>query len=105
MYDDLLGPRKEKEKKGMERKINLKRKYKLDADTSPETMKDEEDPWAGAGEDLLNEEEEETILDLTDFEDDGLDEEIEKALKDFVDEDDCDCDEDDELYPSQDIGN
>jgi len=104
MYDDLLGPRKEKEKKGMERKINLKRKYKLDADTSPETMKDEEDPWAGAGEDLVNEEEE-TILDLTDFEDDGLDEEIEKALKDFVDEDDCDCDEDDELYPSQDIGN
>jgi hypothetical protein len=117
MYDDLLGPRKPKieEKK----KINLKRKYKLDVDSPPPIK--EEDPWAGAGEDLSGEEEE-TVLILDDEEYGDLDEEIEKALQDLQDLDDweedipeeeceggdscMDCDgcDDDELDPSQDIG-
>lgn len=105
MYDDLLGPRKRKEEMPLKKK-----KYKLDpVQSSPPTTSPPpttDDPWAGAGEDLVNEEEE-LELDLSEF-DDGLDDEIEKALKEFVDEDedeecedscmDCDgCEDDDEL--------
>jgi len=109
MYDDLLGPRKKPEEE-----ISLKKKYKLN---DPPPTSPPNDPWAGAGEDLKNEEEE---IDLPEFdlefdEEEELEKELEKALEGFADDDDCECepdvcdgcdgcDQDSQLDPSEDIG-
>lgn len=111
MYDDLLGPRKKPEEE-----ISLKKKYKLNDPPPTSPPPTTNDPWAGAGEDLKNEEEEIDLPEFDlEFDEEELEKELEKALEGFADDDDCECepdvcdgcdgcDQDSQLDPSEDIG-
>ena len=84
MYEDLLGPRKKKD----EPKLKLEEPQEDNTNSSDDVPTDTGDPWAGAGEDLINEEEDEddsALMDALEELEDDQDDDDPPTQKD----DDC----------------